>query len=105
MKARRGASDTERTASATLSVRVLPRSSKEEVAGFVEGTVRIRLTAPPVENRANEALVKFLSRVFDVPRRQVELVAGGTGRNKIVRIAGMERGEAFRKLGLQQPPD
>ncbi len=89
----------------TLSVRVLPRSSKEEVAGFAEGAVRIRLTAPPLDNRANEALVKFLSRVFDVPRRQVELIAGGTGRNKIVRIAGMGRGEAFRKLGLEQPPD
>lgn len=105
MKSRREAAATRETPATTLSVRVLPRSSKEEVAGFVEGTVRIRLTAPPVENRANEALVKFLSRVLDVPRRQVELVAGGTGRNKIVRIAGMERGEAFRKLGLQQPPD
>ena len=90
---------------ATLSVRVLPRSSKEEVAGFAEGAVRIRLTAPPVENRANEALVKFLSRILDVPRRQVELVAGGTGRNKIVRIIGIGRKEAFRKFGLEPPQD
>lgn len=84
-----------------LTVRVLPRSSKEEVAGFAEGVVRVRLTAPPVENRANEALVKFLSRIFDVPRRQIEIVTGGTGRNKLVRVAGIERKEALRKLGVQ----
>jgi len=87
--------------STTFSVRVLPRSSKEEVAGFSEGVVRIRLTAPPVENRANEALVKFLSRVLDVPRRQVEIVAGGSGRRKIVRVLGAARGEVFRRLGLE----
>ncbi|MBI5576550.1 MAG: DUF167 domain-containing protein [Deltaproteobacteria bacterium] len=92
-------------ASTTLSVRVLPRSSKEEVAGFAEGTIRVRLTAPPVENRANEALVRFLSRILDVPRRYVEIVSGGTGRNKIVRVSGMTREDILRKLGLKHPTD
>ena len=86
--------------STTLSVRVIPRSSKDEVAGFSDGTVRIRLTAPPVENRANEALVRFLSRALDVPRGQVEIVAGGTGRRKIVRVGGAAREDVFRRLGL-----
>lgn len=70
------------------------------MAGFSEGTVRIRLTAPPVENRANEALVRFLSRVLDVPRGRVEIVTGGTGRRKIVRVAGAAREDVFRRLGL-----
>ncbi|MGE5753742.1 MAG: DUF167 domain-containing protein [Deltaproteobacteria bacterium] len=90
---------------ATLTVHVVPRSSKEEVAGLVEGAVRVRLTAPAVENRANEALVRFLSRVLDVPRRQVEVVAGQRGRRKIVRIHGATKKEVYRRLGLEQPPD
>ncbi|NJD61814.1 MAG: YggU family protein [Deltaproteobacteria bacterium] len=90
---------------ATLEVRVVPRSSKEEVAGLVEGAIRVKLTAPAVENRANDALVRFLSRVLDVPRRQVEVVAGMRGRRKIVRIHGATKQDVFRRLGLEQPPD
>ncbi|MBF8258715.1 MAG: hypothetical protein HW377_1089 [Actinobacteria bacterium] len=100
MKSPRGTGSVPGDVSTTLSVRVIPRSSRNEVAGFSEGTVRIRLTAPPVENRANEALVRFLSRVLDVPRGRVEIVAGGTGRRKIVRVAGAAREDVFRRLGL-----
>lgn len=91
----------------TIQVRVVPRSSREEVAGVSEGAIRIRLTAPPLENRANEALVRFLSRALGVPRSRVELVAGERGRNKLVRVHGMVREEIFRRLGvgLEQPPD
>jgi len=85
-------------ACATLSVHVLPRSSKEEVADFSEGSARIRLTAPPLDNRANEALVLFLSRTLGIPRRQVELVTGLRGRRKIVRIQGFTQEELFRRL-------
>ncbi len=91
--------------SATLSVRVLPRSPREEVAGLSEGAVRIRLTAPAVENRANEALVRFLSKALGVPRRQVELLVGERGRHKIVRIHGMSSEEVYRRLGLERSPD
>jgi uncharacterized protein (TIGR00251 family) len=91
--------------SATFFVRVVPRSAREGVAGTSGGAVRIRLTAPPVENRANEALVRFLSKSLDIPRRRVELVTGDRGRHKVVRIEGMSRDEIFRRLGLEQPPD
>lgn len=84
----------------TIQVRVVPRSSREEVAGVSEGAIRIRLTAPPLENRANEALVRFLSRALGVSRSQVELVAGERGRNKVVRVHGMVREEIFRRLGV-----
>ena len=84
----------------TILVRVVPRSSREEVAGLSEGAVRIRLTAPPLENRANEALVRFLSRALGVSRSRVELVAGERGRNKVVRVHGMVREEIFRRLGV-----
>ena len=76
---------------ATLSVRVVPRSSKEGVAGFEGGVVRIRLNAPPVEGQANEALVRFLAKALGVPKSRIALVAGGKGRNKIVRVDGITR--------------
>jgi len=67
--------------------------------------VRIRLNAPPVEGRANDALLRFLARALGVSRAQVALVSGGTGRNKIVRIDGITRTEALDALGLPQPPE
>jgi uncharacterized protein (TIGR00251 family) len=77
--------------SATLSVRVVPRSSKEGVAGFEGGVLRIRLNAPPVEGKANEALVRFLAKAVGVPRSRITLVKGEKGRNKIVRVDGITR--------------
>lgn len=76
---------------ATISVRVVPRSPKEGVAGYEGGVLRVRLNAPPVGGKANESLARFLARALGVPRGNVTLVAGGKGRNKIVRIAGLTR--------------
>ena len=90
---------------ATLSVRVVPRSSREGVAGFEGGVVRVRLNAPPVEGRANAALLKFLAKALGVSRAQLTLVSGETGRNKIVRIAGITREEALGALGVRRPPE
>ena len=89
---------------ATLEVHVLPRASREGVAGLAGDAVRIRLTAPPLENRANEALVRFLSASLDVPRPCVTIVAGRRGRKKIVRVAGMSRDDIFRRLKLEPLP-
>lgn len=100
MKGPLGTGSTTDEASATFAVRVIPRSSREEVAGISGGVIRIRLTAPPVENRANEALVRFLSRILDIPRRHIGIVSGGTGRQKIVRVAGVAMEDVFRRLGL-----
>jgi uncharacterized protein (TIGR00251 family) len=91
--------------SATVTVHVLPRASREGVAGLFGDAVRVRLTAPPLENRANEALVRFLSATLNVPRARVEIVAGRRGRAKVVRVVGVSRKEFFLRLGLEQPPD
>ena len=85
---------------ATLSVRVVPRSAKEGVAGFEGGVVRIRLNAPPVEGQANESLVRFLARTLGVPKSRITLVSGGKGRSKIVRVDGVTGKELMAALGL-----
>ncbi|MGB7970918.1 MAG: DUF167 domain-containing protein, partial [Candidatus Deferrimicrobiaceae bacterium] len=62
--------------SVTVNIQVMPRASRAGVAGLLGDAVRIRLTAPPLENRANEALVRFLSASLDVPRPSVEILTG-----------------------------
>jgi hypothetical protein len=83
---------------ATFAVRVVPRSAKEGVAGYEGGVLRIRLNAPPVEGKANEALGRFLAKALGVPRGSVALVSGEKGRNKIVRIDGVSREAALAAL-------
>ena len=83
---------------ATLSVRIQPRSSKNGIVVMEDGGLKIRLTAPPVDGAANEALVRFLADTFSVPKAQVEIISGHTAKNKIVRIEGISREEVERVL-------
>lgn len=104
MRGKTGGKPGPKEESATVEVQVMPRASRAGVAGLLGDAVRIRLTAPPLENRANEALVRFLSASLDVPRPSVTIIAGKRGRKKIVRVAGMSRDDIFRRLGLESTP-
>jgi uncharacterized protein (TIGR00251 family) len=73
----------------TFKVRVVPRASKNQIVGVEGDAVKIRLAAPPVEGKANEALVKFLAALLDLPRSSIEIVAGQSSRNKVIRIRGV----------------
>jgi uncharacterized protein (TIGR00251 family) len=86
---------------ATLRVRVQPRASRDAVSGERDGAVVVRLTAPPVEGRANAALSRFLGKTLGVAPSRVELVSGASGRDKKVRIRGLEAREVLRGLGLE----
>lgn len=81
-------------ASVTLSVRIQPRASKNEAVRLENGSLKIRLTAPPVDGAANDALVKFLADRFSVAKSQVEIVSGHTSRDKIVRVSGVSGADA-----------
>ncbi len=72
-----------------LSVKVQPRASKNEMAGPLGDELRIRVTAPPVDAAANEALVRFLAETLDCPRGSVQLVRGHTARHKQVFVRGL----------------
>lgn len=70
-----------------LAIRVTPRASRNEIAAVLnDGTIRIRLTAPPVEGKANKALIKFLAKILNISPSRIEIVAGETGRDKLVSI-------------------
>ena len=82
----------------TLSVRVHPGARKNGVTGVHAEAVKIALTAPPVDGKANEALIAFLADVLHLPRARVSLVAGATSRAKMVRITGKSAAEVAAAL-------
>jgi len=81
-----------------LSVRIQPRASKNELVHMEGGKIKIRLTAPPVDGAANEALVRYLSDKLSVPKSNIEIVSGHTSRDKVVRIEGISKEDTERLL-------
>lgn len=79
----------EKNGSVSFLVRVQPRSSRDEFAGEYQSGLKIRLTAPPVDDRANEALRKFLAMHLNVPMTAVRIAAGERSRTKRVEISGV----------------
>jgi uncharacterized protein len=75
----------------TFSVRVQPRASRDEIAGVIDGAMKIRLCAPATENRANEALLEFLSSVLKTSKSAVRIRSGEQSRSKRVEVFGVTR--------------
>jgi uncharacterized protein (TIGR00251 family) len=69
-----------------LDVRLQPRASRDEVAGRRNGRLLVRVTAPPVDDRANRALLKLIAEEFGVPRSAVRIVSGARSRDKVLEI-------------------
>jgi hypothetical protein len=72
-----------------FSVAVAPRASREAVLGVHDGALKIALTAPPVDGAANEALIAFLASALGVPKRDVRITSGQTGKRKRVEVRGV----------------
>ncbi|HEX2488878.1 MAG TPA: DUF167 domain-containing protein [Blastocatellia bacterium] len=81
----------------TFAVRVQPRASKSGVVGELDGALKIRLTAPPVNGEANEELIRLLAKLFDAPRQRIAIISGQSSKNKIVRVSGVPV-EEFEKI-------
>ncbi|HSS99236.1 MAG TPA: DUF167 domain-containing protein [Terriglobales bacterium] len=87
---------------ASFAVRVHPRAKKNAIMGELGEAIKLTLTAPPVEGKANEACIEFFANLLKVPRSSVTIASGQTSRNKVVRIAGLT-GQAVEqrlKIGL-----
>ena len=78
-----------RDGSVTFAVRVQPRASRSEIVGELDGALKIRLAAPPVDGAANEELIRFLAKAFGVARAQIEIISGATARQKLLRVGGV----------------
>ncbi len=82
-----------------ITVKSVPRASKSEIAGVEDAWLRVRVNAPPVDGKANEALAKFFASLFGVPKGAVSIVSGGAARLKRVRIAGIAADKAVGLVG------
>lgn len=82
-----------------LAVRVTPRSSRNQVVGVLnDGTIKIHIAAPPVDDEANKELVKFLADVLGVAKSRLEIVAGMTGRDKLISVLDMDTHTAHQRI-------
>jgi uncharacterized protein (TIGR00251 family) len=81
-----------------LFVKLQPRSSAEEIGEPLGNELRIKVTAPPVDAAANEALVRLLAKRLDCPRNRVELIRGHTSRHKTVKLHGLSPEDAAARL-------
>lgn len=81
-----------------FAVRVQPRASRDEVAGIIDGALKVRLQAPALENRANEALVEFLAAVLKRPKSAVRILSGERSRNKKIAVHGVTKLEVLALL-------
>ena len=85
-----------------LSIKLQPRASANEIGEVLGNELRVKVTAPPVDSAANEALIRFLAETLDCPRNKIELVRGHKSRHKTVRLLGMSAEEARKRIGGQR---
>jgi hypothetical protein len=82
----------------SFSIKVHPRARKNAITGIVGDALKLALTAPPVEGKANQAVIEFFADLFAIPRSSVTIASGETSRNKVIRITGVSKPVAEQKL-------
>jgi len=84
-----------------FAVKVQPRARKNAITGVVGDMLKLALAAPPVDGRANQAVIEFLAELFEIPRASVTIASGETSRNKRVRIAGLSKAAVEARLARE----
>ena len=79
-------------------MKVHPRAKKNAITGEVGDALKVALTAPPVDGRANEAVIEFVAEVLRVPRASVSIAAGQSSRNKVIRVSGVTAAQVEERL-------
>jgi uncharacterized protein (TIGR00251 family) len=83
----------------TFAVKVHPRAKKNAITGELGDALKLSLTSPPVEGRANEACIEFFAKLLKVPRSSVTIASGQTSRQKVIRVSGLSADEVRRRIG------
>ena len=83
---------------ATFAVKLHPRAKKNAITGTLGDALKISLTAPPLEGRANDACIGFLADLLKLPRSSITIAAGQTSRNKLIRVAGLSAAQVELRL-------
>ena len=82
----------------SFAVKVRPRAKKNAITGEIGDAIKLSLTTPPVEGRANEACIEFFAKLLKVPRSSVSIASGLSSRNKVIRIAGLSADDVRDRL-------
>ena len=85
-----------------LSIKLQPRASANEIGQPLGNELRMKVTAPPVDAAANNALIELVSKTLDCSRNRVELVRGHTSRHKVLKVFGLSEAAVIARLGLEQ---
>jgi uncharacterized protein (TIGR00251 family) len=85
---------------ATFAVKIHPRAKRDAITGEVGNALKLSLTAPPVDGKANEACIEFFAKLLNLPRSSITIAAGQTSRNKVIRVAGLSAEEIRRRLKI-----
>ena len=89
----------ESQAGTTLAVKIHPRAKKNTITGKIGDALKVALTAPPVDGKANAACIEFFAKLLNVPRSSITIAAGQTSRNKVIRVAGLTAQQVRDRLG------
>jgi len=84
----------------TFAVKVQPRARKNAITGELGDTLKLALTAPPVEGRANQACIEFFANLLKLPRSSVTIASGESNRRKVIRVTGLSADELQRRLNI-----
>jgi uncharacterized protein (TIGR00251 family) len=85
---------------AIFAVKVQPRAKKNAITGELGDALKLALTAPPVEGRANDACIEFFANLLDVPRSSITIASGETSRRKVIRVTGIAADEVRRRIAM-----
>jgi len=85
---------------AQFVLRVQPRSSRNAIAGVIGDAVKLAITAPPVDGKANQAVIDFLAKLFSVPKSSITILSGETGRNKLIAVRSLTAEQVRKLLGV-----
>lgn len=82
----------------TISIRVVPRASKSEIVGMIEGTLKVRIAAPPVDGAANSEIIKLFSKTFGIAKSDIAIISGETSLNKRIKFANLSQSKFDEKI-------
>jgi len=85
--------------SVTFAVKVHPRARKDAITGELGDAIKLSLSSPPVEGRANGACIEFFAKLLKVPQSSVTIASGQTSRQKVIRVAGLSAEEVRKRIG------
>jgi uncharacterized protein len=82
----------------SFAVKVHPRAKRNAITGELGDALKVSVTSPPIDGRANQACIEFFAKLLKVPRSSVTIASGQTGRNKVIRVAGMSADELRKRI-------